>query len=143
MNQRSVRTAMMTMAIALGSATTVGAATTANLPPEQKQGSIVFLSGGVGKDQQAAIKHVAAGYPLELEFLKGPKAPREYLSGVHVDIKDTTGKPVLNTQSDGPFLLVKVPHGTYSISATDGGRTQTRNVTVTDGEHQRVVFAWR
>jgi hypothetical protein len=143
MDHQGKRWTMMASAIALGTATTVGAATMANLPSEQKQGSIVFLSGGIAKDQQTAIKRAATGYPLELEFVMGTKAPRQYLSGVHVDIKDGTGKSVLSTVSDGPFLLAKMPDGTYSITATDAGRAQMRNVTVAEGKHQRVLFDWK
>ncbi len=100
-------------------------------------------SGGIGKAQQTAIKEAASGYPLELEFVKDTKAPREFLTGVNVDIKDSSGKAMLSTSSAGPFLLEKLPDGTYSVSATDAGSTETRSVTLAEGKHQRVLFDWK
>ena len=141
--RRQTMTAGVVGALALATATLVGATTMTKLPPEQKQGSTAFMSGGVGKDQRAAIEHAASGYPLELEFVKGAKAPREYLSGVHVDIKGAAGESVLSTVSDGPFLLARLPDGKYSVHATNAGRTETRDVMIADGKHQRVLFDWK
>lgn len=141
--RRRTMTAGVAGALALAAATLVGAATMAKLPPEQKQGSAAFISGGIGKDQRAAIEHAASRYPLELEFVKGAKAPREYLGGVQVDIKGHTGESVLSTVSDGPFLLAKLPDGKYSVHATNAGSTETRDVMIAGGKHQRVLFDWK
>ncbi len=141
--RRQAMTAGVVGAFALVGTTMVGAATMTKLPPEQKQGSTSFMSGGVGKDQRTAIEREASRYPLELEFVKGAKAPREYLSGVHVDIKSPTGESVLSTVSDGPFLLAKLPDGKYSIHATNAGSTETRDVMIAESKHQRVLFDWK
>lgn len=142
MNERSKRWAMAAFAVLFGTVATAGPAAMANLPPEQKQGSVVFLSGGIAGDQQIAIKHAAAKYPLELEFVQGTRAPAEFLSGVQVDIRDSAGRVMLNTTSDGPFLLGKLPSA-YSVKATNAGTTRSRTVTVVEGKQQRVLFKWR
>jgi len=143
MGQRNKRWTMVALAGVLSTAAVAGAATMANLPPEQKQGSIGFRSGGVGVEQRTAMKEVARNYALELEFVKGTKAPREYLSGVRVDIKDTADQTVLSTVSEGPLLLARLPAGKYSISATDAGSTESRTIVVSEGKPQRVVFDWK
>jgi hypothetical protein len=143
MDKRSKRWAIVAVAAALGAATAAGAATMSNLPQEQKQGAIGFMSGGVGTEQRTAMMNAAHNYALELEFVKGTKAPREYLSGVSVDIKDSADHTVLSTRADGPLLLARLPSGKYSISATNAGNTETRNVMVAEGKHQRVLFDWK
>jgi hypothetical protein len=50
---------------------------------------------------------------------------------------------MFNTVSHGPFLLAKLPDGKYSIHATSAGRTETRDVMVAEGKHQRVLFDWK
>src|SRR3546814_5252763 len=77
------------------------------LPPAHEQGTVTYISGGVGEDQAKAINHVAKYYPLELEFLHKAKPKDEYLADVKVRIKDTHQKMVLNVTSEGPFLLAK------------------------------------
>ena len=57
--RRQTMTASVLGALALATATLVGATTMTKLPPEQKQGSTAYMSGGVGKDQRAAIEHAA------------------------------------------------------------------------------------
>jgi hypothetical protein len=41
-----------------------------DLPPERVQGVVSFRSGGIGTDQQDAMKLAAASYPLELQFVE-------------------------------------------------------------------------
>jgi hypothetical protein len=118
------------------------AATGANLPPEQTSGAVTYLSGGMGKDQQTAIKHAAAKYPLELEFFRMGKAPSADMTGVPVTIKDQAGKVVLDTRSDGPLMLAKLPDGKYTITAQNNGKSEVRHVTVAQGKHRTVIFRW-
>jgi hypothetical protein len=143
MEKRNKQLMMLGAAVTLGIATVAGATTASNLPPEQKQGAIAFLSGGIGVEQRTAMKDAARNYPLELEFVKGTKAPREYLAGVHVDIKDSADHTVLSTLADGPLLLASLPGGRYSISVTNAGSTEARTVMVEQGKHQRVLFDWK
>jgi hypothetical protein len=143
MDQRNKRWTMVAVVAALSTAAVAGAATMSNLPPEQKQGSIAYLSGGVGAGQRTAIEDAARNYPLELEFVKGTKAPREFLSSVKVEIKDSSDHTVLSTLADGPLLLAKLPSGSYSIAATNMGNTESKSVMVAEGKHQRVLFDWK
>jgi hypothetical protein len=130
------------LAAALCAATGALAATAADLPPAQTSGQVTYLSGGVGKDQQAAIKHEASNYPLEMKFLRTGKGPAEYLTAIPVTIKDQTGKVVLDTRSDGPLMLAKLPDGKYTITAEEAGKSELRHVTVAQGKHRTVVFRW-
>lgn len=107
----------------------------------QQQGPVSFVSGGVGEDERQEIKNLSPGYPLELLFVtKG--SPNEYLADIKVQIKDKDGKVVLDTISQGPFLLAKMPPGKYSISADSEGTVKRQTIQVAGGKTQRVVFVW-
>jgi hypothetical protein len=142
MNRTSRRWTTAAVGAALCAATGALAATNTSLPPVQTSGQVSYLSGGVGKDQQAAIKHVAASYPLEVEFLQTGKGPAEYMSGIPITIKDQAGKVVLETRSDGPLMLAKLPDGKYTITAQSAGKSEMRHITVAQGKHRTVVFRW-
>ena len=110
-------------------------------PAVQQQGAVSFMSGGVGVTEMQEMKGLVAGYPLELLFV-AQSVPRRYLSSVKVQIKDKSGKVVLETESQGPLLLAKLPKGTYSIRADNDGKVERRTVQVGSGKTQRAIFVW-
>ncbi len=109
-------------------------------PAVQMQGDIAYVSGGVGEEEVQAIKGLIRQYPLELQFVRSDGA---FLAGSQVKIVDAKGKTVLEVTTDGPYLLAKLPPGSYKVTATDEGQAQTRNVHVAAGGHARAVFTWR
>lgn len=117
--------------------------TTTNLPPEKSEGMVSYLTGGIGEDEAAAMKQVESQFPLSLEFVSGGTLRGEYLADVHVTIKDQAGKTALDTVSDGPFLLARLPSGKYTVSAEQNGQTKTRQVVVADNKPQRLTFVWQ
>ena len=112
------------------------------LPPEQKQGDVSYLMGGVGKEEAAALHNDEANFPVTLEFLKRSKPHSEYVSDVNVTIKDHEGKTVLNTVADGPLLLAKLRDGKYTVVASDNGVSKERNIVVSARKPERIVFEW-
>ena len=114
-----------------------------HVPATHKQGEVTYITGGVGQTEADAIKHVAKYYPLELEFLRRAKPKDEYLSDVKVRIKDARDRMVLNITSNGPFLLAKLPAGTYTVSAERNHDVKNREIHIVATEHQRAVFEWQ
>jgi hypothetical protein len=112
------------------------------LPPEQTQGDVTYLMGGVGKEEAAALRRNEANFPVTLEFLKHAKPHAEYVSNVNVTIKDHEGKTMLNTVADGPLLLAKLPDGKYTVTASDDGISKERNIVVAARKPERIVFEW-
>ena len=131
------------LAAAMLVARTAWSATDTELPPVQTQGDVTYLSGGIGSDQQAAMKQAALLYPLELQFLETRDTQAVYTAGIQVSIRDRLGKVLLDARSDGPFMFAKLPQGRYTISADNSGRIETREVTVETGKHKAVIFQWR
>jgi hypothetical protein len=89
-----------------------------------------------------AIKQVAAQYPLELEFARTAIPQNEYVTDVKVLIKDHQGTLVLDTISDGPFLLAKLPDGKYIVNVSRQGSTKQRAVQIRSQQHERLIFVW-
>lgn len=114
----------------------------AQLPPEQKAGAITYMTGGVGTDQANAMKAAEHHYGLTLEFAQQAKPRNEYLAGINVKVSNASGKMLLDTQSDGPFLMAKLPAGKYTVAATYDGHLMTRTANVSSKHHARLVFVW-
>ena len=110
-----------------------------SLPAAAQQGDIQFLSGGVGKDESDAIKQAAPHWPLELDFIGGTK---DFVADVGVKLIDSKGATVLETSAQGPFMLIRVKPGVYSVQATYAQRAQTHKVTVRSSGHVRSRFTW-
>ena len=119
------------------------AATPNHLPPMHMKGDISYLTGGIGKSEASAMKHVARRYPLELEFVAKAKPRDEYLANIKVKIKNAHDKLVLDTTAEGPFMLAKMPAGKYTVSAEHNGKMEHRTIEIAPKMHKRVVFVWK
>jgi len=113
-----------------------------SLPAVQHAGAISYLSGGVGSDQSAAIKDEMHNYPLVLEFAGKTNAGNDYLADIPVQIFDAHGTVLLDTNTRGPFMLVSLPDGRYTVTASYKGMRQRRVVTVAAGVHEHETFIW-
>ncbi|MCY0387515.1 carboxypeptidase regulatory-like domain-containing protein [Robbsia sp. Bb-Pol-6] len=110
------------------------------LPAAAQQGDVQFLSGGVGLDESKAIKAAAAKWPLSLEFIGGS---RDYVSDVALVIVDDKGSKILETSSQGPYMLVRLKPGTYTVQASYSGHEQKKQVKVAGNGHAKLRFNWQ
>jgi hypothetical protein len=134
-----------TAALAISSLALINSAnatSSSNLPPIETQGSIRYVTGGIGADEATAMRHVESRYPLSLEFAEHAKPRDEFLADVGVTIKNQTGGTTLKTTSDGPFLFANVPPGKYIVTAFDNGKKITRQVQVASQKPEHLVFVW-
>jgi hypothetical protein len=104
-----------------------------------KSNSVMYLSGGVGKDERAAMDAMAKDYNVKMIFVE---APKEYVSGVNVKIEDSNGKLLLETTSSGPWFWAKLPQGDYRIIATLHNHREIKNLKVASGA-ETVEFFWK
>lgn len=131
----------LVIAANLLSASPAGSVELHYLPPERIQGSVRYLTGGVGPDETAAMRTAEARYPLSLEFIHKAR-PREYLADVRVTIKNHAGRNALATNSEGPFLLANLPNGRYTVWAEENGKIKVRHVSIRANQHERLTFEW-
>ncbi|WP_175754101.1 carboxypeptidase-like regulatory domain-containing protein [Burkholderia ambifaria] len=109
------------------------------LPAASQQGDVSYVSGGIGKDQSTAFEQSEAAWPLALRFT-GPGG--EFLADVHVRIVDAKGTEVLKTDARGPYMLVKLPPGRYTVHASYQGSDESRAVTVGAKGGAKAAFRW-
>jgi hypothetical protein len=140
------RTATIFTALAAAGVLAIGPALAAsmhNLPEQRSQGSVTYMTGGIGADEAAAMKREESKFPLSLEFVQRAKPRDEFLANVAVTIKDRAGKTELQTTADGPLLLAKLPAGKYTVSAEENGKTKTQQVVIAANKPEHLIFEWR
>lgn len=113
-----------------------------SLPPLQSQGQTEFLTGGIGKDESDAILHEGRSWPLMLELAQAATPRAAYISDVQVTIKDGSGNTVLETVTEGPYLLVKLPPGKYSLDATYESTKLHRDLSIQKGSSKKITLLW-
>jgi hypothetical protein len=101
-------------------------------------GTIVYVTGGIGEEERAALKKIEKQFNLKLVFARKDGA---FVSDVAVAIKTPSGKVVLADQAQGPIFMVKLPAGSYVVEATLEGNTIQRKVTVGKGL-KTDTFVW-
>lgn len=119
----------------------VGAAL-AQLPPLKSQGAVEYLSGGGGRAEAEAIRHVESKFPLVLEFVRRAAQPDESITDVDVNVIDAEGHSVLVARSDGPYLLARLRDGAYTVQATYFGHRLEKTVRVAAPASAHAVFVW-
>lgn len=112
------------------------------LPPVQSQGQTEFITGGIGTDESEAILREARSWPLVLELAQNGPAHAAYISDVRVTIKEGSGNIVLDIVTEGPFLLVKLPPGKYSLVALYESKALHRDVSIGKGGSKKITLLW-
>lgn len=97
-----------------------GQALAADLQP-QTAGPFTYVCGGVGEDEQQALRSQARNYDMGVLFTEGGRG--EYLSDVDVTLS-RGGKEVATFRTNGPRCLIKGPKGTYQVKADYMGKTK-------------------
>ncbi|MBN3791205.1 carboxypeptidase regulatory-like domain-containing protein [Burkholderia sp. Bp8963] len=140
-HSRSVSRFAIAAALAVGVATgaTGAYAQSDGLPAAHQQGDVSFVSGGIGQDESTAFQRNEAAWPLALRFTG---AGGEFLADVHVRITDAKGAEVLKTDAHGPYMLVKLPPGRYTVTASYQGKDEAHDVTVGAKGGAKQAFTW-
>jgi len=119
--QRAFAAAAVVLAVSLSPAAFAA-------PTPQQQNGITYINGGVGQEEQTALKSQRADYNLLLTF--ATKQSGAYRSDVQLDITDAKGTNLLSVANTGPMFFAKLPAGTYRISAAAEGKTFKRTVRI-------------
>jgi hypothetical protein len=119
--------------------TSAGNTNGGGMPQVQQQGDVSYVSGGVGQDESRALRQAQSQWPLTLRFT-GPSG--QFLADVNVRIVDAHNGEVLNTTSRGPFMLVRLSPGRYTVHAKYNDREQTRTVSVPARGNVKSAFTW-
>ena len=104
----------------------------------EEANGISFVSGGIGDDQQNALK-TATGFNLNLTLAR---QDGKYMGPSALRIENQQGDLLLETQTKGPLFLAKMPAGRYKIHATADGKSYVRDVNVPGTGQEKLVFTW-
>lgn len=110
------------------------------LPAVQHANGVDFVTGGVGLDESTAFKREARHWPLSLEFIGGE---RNYVSDVAVRITDAKGGTAFEGKSDGPYMLVRLRPGRYTVHVNYDGHEQTKSISVGAKPGAHLRFDWK
>ena len=118
-----------------------------NLAPplkETKVGEVSYISGGICISGVRQMKGLAKHFPLEIVLVEKVEGQEKegYIADVNVKIVNAKDKLVLETSTEGPYLLVKLPDGKYKITAEYNYVVKTNRVNINNKKHERVVFLW-
>jgi hypothetical protein len=100
---------------------------------------VPHISGGVGESGRDEINAVQDQYSLKMVFAY---TNGDFLAEVKVVITDAAGATLLSTVADGPWLLVKLPAGSYQVAATVDGVTKSEQVTVPASGLKTLDLRW-
>lgn len=118
-------------------------AQTSDLPAIHKSGEIEYLSGGVGSSELAAVRKAAPQWPVILEFAaKDETGVAAYVSNVKVTIRDADRHPVLTATANGPFMLMRLKPGSYTVEATQDGNTLSKPLKLKADHPAKLIFIW-
>ncbi len=137
-----MKTSHSITALTLGALVSIAALAQTGLPTVQHSGSVDYLSGGIGIDESTAIKAASPQWPLTLEFAVSTQPRADYASDVQVTVRDAHNAVALQTTASGPFLLVKLPPGQYTVDALYAGKTEHQSVTIVQGRPAKSTFVW-
>lgn len=139
--RQSIHRLAVVSALLAGLGATSLALAQAPMPQQRTQGSVAYLNGGIGDEEVQYIRQSMKDYSMALGFARAASPKAEYVADAAVTIKDQKGHTVFEVPAVGPYLLLKLPAGSYAVTATYHGQAQTR--TVTAGKAALVTFEWK
>ena len=89
------------------------------------------------------MRQNAPKYSLRMEFSE--RRDGEFVTDVNLAISDPKGRTVFALPSAGPMTDIMLPPGTYRVSASYEGKTETQEVAVggPGREGKDISFSWK
>lgn len=121
----------------------IGGAALAQIPATQYANGISYITGGVGEEESLAIVAEAKQWPLFLELSQLENGRGIWIFGANIKILNSKQKVVFEAQADGPYMLINLDAGDYSIEASYQGVVQKRAISVKVNAPQKVSIFWK
>ncbi len=97
-----------------------------------------FVSGGVSAEELVQLHEKRDNFSLWV--VTAAKRSGAHLADVRLRITDADNRSVFDGKLDGPWLLIDLPLGRYSVQASLNGQTQQRFTTIHPADHHQVFF---
>ena len=116
----------------------LGASTAFALTTNTANG-ISYLTGGVTVDERQEMTERRKNFSLLMKF--AAKSGR-YLGDVAVNITNGKGAALFDSTTDGPWLLVNLPAGSYTLKAVSGGVSQSQKISIGKNARRELTMYW-
>ena len=115
----------------------------AQIPPTQHANGISYITGGVGEDESSAIVAESKQWPLFLELSQLENGRGVWIFGAKIKILNAKQQAIFEAQADGPYMLINLDAGDYSIEASYQGVIQKRAISVKANTPQKISLFWK
>lgn len=110
------------------------------VPVVQGQGSVRYVSGGIGVGERLELLAMHAEFNVHMTF--AVKRAGNFIADVAVHVEDAAGREVLDAVSEGPWLYARLAPGRYRLRASYAGTSQTRTFQVRAARHTELTLYW-
>ena len=100
--------------------------------------SVPAISGGVSLNARDNMRTQERDANIKLVFALNTG---NYISDVHVKVVNSKGEVVIDDTSNGPWMLAKLPSGSYTATATFNGKVVTQRFSAGSGL-RTAQFRW-
>lgn len=115
----------------------------AQIPETQHSNGVAYISGGVGEDEALAMVVESKQWPLMLELSQLENGRGVWIFGAQIKITNDQKKVIFDAISEGPYILINLEPGTYSIEAAYQGVVQKQSVALKVGQNQKLSIFWK
>lgn len=106
---------------------------------QKTENGIRYATGGVGEEEEAALKSMADQFTLEVLVTLADGA---FLGDHSLRILDATGQNIFEAPGNGPYFYVALPPGTYTVEALRPNHTAMRQRVIVGKGLKRLNFRW-
>lgn len=121
----------------------IGGTAHAQIPATQHANGISYITGGVGEEESLAIVAEAKQWPLFLELSQLENGRGVWIFGADIKILNSKQQVVFEAQAEGPYMVINLDAGDYSIEASYQGVVQKRAISVKANTPQKVSIFWK
>jgi len=114
----------------------------AQIPPTQHSAGISYISGGVGEEETIAILAEAKQWPLLLELSQIENGRGIWIFGANIKVSNSK-RVVFDAQADGPYMLINLEQGDYTMQASYQGVIQNRIISIKANSSQKISIFWK
>jgi hypothetical protein len=121
----------------------IGSVANAQIPATQHSNGISYISGGVGEEETVAILAEAKQWPVLLELSQIENGRGVWIFGANIKVSNAKKQVVFNTPADGPYMLINLDPGDYTIEASYQGVEQKRALSIKANTSQKISLFWK
>jgi len=115
----------------------------AQIPETQYSENIAYITGGVGEGETKAILSEAKQWPLLLELSQLENGRGVWIFGAKIKIVNAKKQAIFDAQADGPYMLINLDSGPYTIEASYQGVEQKRAIVINADSPQKIEIFWK